>query len=62
MKRCYYEVLGITPKATGDEVKSSYKKMALKFHPDKNPSEDAKQMFQGKILENKTKKSIKDLH
>ncbi|CDW77071.1 UNKNOWN [Stylonychia lemnae] len=66
-KKDYYDILGVTKTATEDEVKKAYKKLALKFHPDKNRAPNATDAFKKvsqafACLSNAEKKRIYDQH
>jgi len=45
MKMDYYKLMGISKNASEDEIKKAYKKLALKYHPDKNSDLDAAEIF-----------------
>ena len=64
-KRDYYEVLGVSKTSSPDEIKSQYRKLALKFHPDRNKSPDAQEHFKEiseayAILSDSEKKKVYD--
>ena len=65
MAKDYYRVLGIQRDATDEEIKKAYRKLALKFHPDKNPDSNAEERFKEigrayEVLSDKKKRDTYD--
>jgi molecular chaperone DnaJ len=66
-KRDYYEVLGVSKSSSVDEIKKQYRKLALKFHPDRNKSEEAPEHFKEiseayAVLSDTGKRQLYDQH
>jgi DnaJ-class molecular chaperone len=65
MGKDYYKILNITKGSTDDEIKKAYRKLALKYHPDKNKQPGAEEKFKEvaeayEILSDPQKKEIFD--
>ena len=65
MGKDYYKILGIARTASEDDIKKAYRKMALRFHPDKNKSAGAEEKFKEiaeayEVLSDKRKRDIYD--
>lgn len=68
VKRDYYEVLSVTKSANGDEIKNAYRRLAMQYHPDRNPGNDeaahkfkeASEAFE--ILSDQQKRQLYDAH
>ncbi|XP_023165533.1 dnaJ protein homolog 1 isoform X2 [Drosophila hydei] len=65
MGKDYYKTLGITKTATDDEIKKAYRKLALRYHPDKNKAANAEEKFKEvaeayEVLSDKSKREIYD--
>lgn len=65
-KRCYYEVLGVERNASDEDIKKTYRRLAMQYHPDRNPGDkEAEEMFKEaaeayEVLSDREKRGIYD--
>jgi molecular chaperone DnaJ len=65
-KRCYYECLRVSRSATEEEIKKNYRKLAMQYHPDRNPGDkEAEEKFKEaaeayEVLSDREKREIYD--
>ncbi len=65
-KRCYYEILGVERSASDEDIKKTYRKLAMQYHPDRNPGDtQAEEMFKEaaeayEVLSDREKREIYD--
>ena len=66
--RCYYEVLSVERSADGTEIKRAYRRLAMKFHPDRNPGDEtAEEKFKEaaeayEVLSDTERRAVYDQH
>lgn len=67
MGKDYYKILGLTKGASDEDIKKAYRKLALKYHPDKNKAPGAEEKFKEvaeayEVLSDKKKRDVYDMH